>query len=65
MVRLKAVQDLHQRKAQLEEEVGRLERQLPAAMEMDGLLRGITAAGRVRGLQFELFRPAPAHPREG
>ena len=31
---------------------------------MEDLLRGITAAGRVGGLQFELFRPAPVQIRD-
>ncbi len=62
--RVKGLKALQARKAQLEEELGRLEKQLPAATEMEGLLRGITAAGRVRGLQFELFRPAPVQIRD-
>lgn len=64
MQRIKGLQALVARKAQLEEELGRLDRQLPRAAEMDGLMRGITASGRVRGLQFELFRPAPTQLKE-
>ncbi len=63
--RIKALQSLQDRKVQLEDELGRLQKQLPAAAEMEGLLRGITAAGRVRGLQFELFRPAPVQLQDG
>ena len=62
--RIRALPSLQARKQQLEEDLGRLQKQLPAATEMDGLLRGITAAGRVRGLQFELFRPGPIQLRE-
>lgn len=63
--RIKALQSLEARKVQLEDELGRLQKQLPAAAEMEGVLRGITAAGRVRGLQFELFRPAPIQLQDG
>lgn len=63
--RIKGLEALEARKAQLQDELARLEKQLPAAAEMDGLLRGITAAGRVRGLQFELFRPAPVQLQDG
>ena len=50
---------LRVQKAAIEAEVALLERQLPGQAEMDALLSGISRAGVARGLQFELFRPAP------
>jgi type IV pilus assembly protein PilO len=53
--------DLH--RAQLREidtQFGTLLRQLPNKSQMDALLVDINQAGLGRGLQFELFKPAPA-----
>ncbi len=50
---------LRVQKSAVEAEVTRLEKQLPAQSEMEALLSGISRAGVARGLQFELFRPAP------
>ena len=53
--------DLH--RAQLREidtQFGALLRQLPNRSQMDALLVDINQAGLGRGLQFELFRPAPS-----
>lgn len=63
--RLKGLQALEARKSTLQEELARAEQPLPAAAEMDDLLRGVTAAGRTRGLRFELFRPAPVQLQDG
>lgn len=49
--------ELRKQKAQVEEYVGQLEKQLPGKAEMDALLSDINQAGLGRGLQFELFRP--------
>jgi len=43
----------------IEQSFGVLLRQLPNRSEMDALLTDINQAGLGRGLQFELFRPAP------
>lgn len=50
---------LRKQKAEIEAELGRLERQLPGKAEMDALLSAISQAGIARGLQFELFKPGP------
>lgn len=42
-----------------QESFGALLKQLPNKSEMDALLTDINQAGLGRGLQFELFRPAP------
>ncbi|WP_035382577.1 type 4a pilus biogenesis protein PilO [Ferriphaselus sp. R-1] len=42
-----------------EQSFGALLKQLPNKSEMDALLTDINQAGLGRGLQFELFRPAP------
>lgn len=52
--------ELRKQKAQVEEYVGQLEKQLPGKAEMDALLSDINQAGLGRGLQFELFRPGQA-----
>jgi type IV pilus assembly protein PilO len=53
--------DLHvQQLADIEKQFGTLLRQLPSKNEMDGLLADINQAGVGRGLQFELFKPAPS-----
>jgi type IV pilus assembly protein PilO len=48
---------LRRQKAEVEAQVGRLERQLPGKAEMDALLAEISQSGVGRGLQFELFKP--------
>ncbi len=50
---------LRAQKLAIEAEVALLEKQLPGQAEMEALLSGISRAGVARGLQFELFRPAP------
>jgi type IV pilus assembly protein PilO len=47
----------------IEKSFGALLKQLPGKSEMDALLTDINQAGLGRGLQFELFRPAPAETR--
>jgi type IV pilus assembly protein PilO len=46
--------------ADIEKSFGALLKQLPSKSEMDALLTDINQAGLGRGLQFELFKPAPA-----
>lgn len=48
---------LRKQKAQANEYVATLEKQLPSKAEMDALLSDINQAGLGRGLQFELFKP--------
>jgi type IV pilus assembly protein PilO len=53
--------DLHrQQLREIDTQFGALLRQLPNRSQMDALLVDINQAGLGRGLQFELFRPAPA-----
>jgi type IV pilus assembly protein PilO len=49
--------------AEIEESFGEMLKQLPNKSEMEALLPDINQAGLGRGLQFELFRPAPAETR--
>jgi type IV pilus assembly protein PilO len=49
--------------AEIEESFGEMLKQLPNKSEMEALLTDINQAGLGRGLQFELFRPAPAEIR--
>jgi len=44
---------------EIEQSFGALLKQLPNKSEMDALLTDINQAGLGRGLQFELFKPAP------
>src|SRR5215510_7088579 len=53
---LKQLQDI-------EKQFGALLKQLPGKSEMDALLTDINQAGLGRGLQFELFKPAPQETR--
>jgi type IV pilus assembly protein PilO len=46
--------------AEIEQSFGALLKQLPNKSEMDALLTDINQAGLGRGLQFDLFRPAPS-----
>jgi type IV pilus assembly protein PilO len=48
---------LQEQKAQVDQYVVRLEKQLPSKAEMAALLSDINQAGLGRGLQFELFKP--------
>jgi type IV pilus assembly protein PilO len=45
--------------ADIEQALGAMLKQLPNKSEMEALLTDINQAGLGRGLQFELFRPAP------
>ena len=49
--------------AEIEESFGEMLKQLPNKSEMEALLTDINQAGLGRGLQFELFRPAPKETR--
>lgn len=51
--------DYVKQKEDIEKQFGALLRQLPGKSEMDALLTDINQAGLGRGLQFELFKPAP------
>lgn len=55
---------LRKQKVQVEHFVSALEKQLPSKAEMAALLSDITQAGLGRGLQFELFRPGQAEPKD-
>jgi type IV pilus assembly protein PilO len=46
--------------AEIEQSFGALLKQLPNKSEMDALLTDINQAGLGRGLQFDLFKPAPS-----
>jgi len=48
---------LRKQKAQVDQYVVRLQKQLPSKAEMAALLTDINQAGSGRGLQFELFKP--------
>ena len=50
---------------EIETQSASLVRQLPGRGQMDALLVDINQAGIERGLQFELFRPAPAEAQRG
>jgi len=53
--------DLHrQQLREIDTQFGALLKQLPNKSQMDALLVDINQSGLSRGLQFELFRPAPA-----
>ena len=54
---------LKAQKAQVEQYVLVLEKQLPGKAEMDALLSDINQAGIGRGLQFDLFRPGQVDVR--
>jgi type IV pilus assembly protein PilO len=52
--------DIHKQQLKdIEQSFGALLKQLPNKAEMDALLTDINQAGLNRGLQFELFKPAP------
>jgi type IV pilus assembly protein PilO len=48
-----------QQLAEIEQTFGAMLKQLPNKAEMDALITDINQAGLGRGLQFELFKPAP------
>ena len=53
--------DLHkQQLREIDSSFGALLKQLPNKAQMDGLLIDINQAGLGRGLQFDLFKPAPS-----
>ena len=53
--------DLHKQQVrEIEQSFGALLKQLPNRAQMDALLVDINQAGLGRGLQFDLFRPAPS-----
>jgi len=58
------LEGLRKQKIQVEHYVSALEKQLPSKAEMDALLSDISQAGLGRGLQFELFRPGAATPKD-
>jgi type IV pilus assembly protein PilO len=55
---------LQEQKAQVDQYVERLQKQLPSKAEMAALLSDITQAGLGRGLQFELFKPGQVVVRD-
>jgi type IV pilus assembly protein PilO len=58
------LEGLRKQKIQIEHFVSTLEKQLPSKAEMDALLSDISQAGLGRGLQFELFKPGQAVPKD-
>jgi len=58
------LEGLRKQKIQVEHYVSALEKQLPSKAEMDALLSDISQAGLGRGLQFELFKPGAAVPKD-
>jgi len=65
LARVGALPALQSQKTQLEDEVHRLERQLPGAADLEEVMQDITRAGRSRGLVFELFKPGPPQLKTG
>ena len=55
---------LQEQKAQVDQYVERLQKQLPSKAEMAALLSDINQAGLGRGLQFELFKPGQVVVRD-
>ncbi|MET3106313.1 type IV pilus assembly protein PilO [Oxalobacteraceae bacterium GrIS 2.11] len=58
------LEGLRKQKVQVEHYVSALEKQLPSKAEMDALLSDISQAGLGRGLQFEMFKPGQATPKD-
>ena len=52
-----SLEELKKQRAQVQQYVNLLEKQLPSKAEMDALLSDINQAGLGRSLQFDLFRP--------
>lgn len=63
--RVRTLPSLEATRAALTNQVEVLERELPSGAELESVMSAITAAGRTRGLQFELFRPAPPQLKAG
>ena len=57
LAQARSLNELRHQKQLVEQQVVKLERQLPNKAEMDALLSDINQAGISRGLQFELFKP--------
>ncbi len=58
------LEGLRKQKIQVQHYVTALEKQLPSKAEMAALLSDITQAGLGRGLQFDLFKPGQAVPKD-
>ena len=58
------LEGLRKQKVQVEQYVSALEKQLPSKAEMDALLSDISQAGLGRGLQFAMFKPGQATPKD-
>jgi type IV pilus assembly protein PilO len=54
-----------QQVTEIEQSFGALVRQLPNKSEMDALITDVNQAGLGRGLEFELFKPAPKETIKG
>lgn len=59
-----SLEELKKQRAQVQQYVNLLEKQLPSKAEMDALLSDINQAGLGRSLQFELFRPGQVNVKE-
>ena len=59
-----SLEELKKQRAQVQQYVNLLEKQLPSKAEMDALLSDINQAGLGRSLQFELFRPGGVNVQE-
>ncbi|MFT4194086.1 type 4a pilus biogenesis protein PilO [Ottowia sp.] len=59
-----SLEELKKQRAQVQQYVNVLEKQLPSKAEMDALLSDINQAGLGRSLQFELFRPGQVVVRD-
>lgn len=64
LVQARSLNELRHQKQLVEQQVIKLERQLPNKAEMDALLSDINQAGIARGLQFELFKPGQVQLRD-
>lgn len=64
LVQARSLNELRHQKKLVEQQVVKLERQLPNKAEMDALLSDINQAGIARGLQFELFKPGQVQLRD-
>lgn len=64
LVQARSLNELRHQKQLVEQQVVKLERQLPNKAEMDALLSDINQAGIARGLQFELFKPGQVQLRD-
>lgn len=64
LVQARSLNELRHQKQLVEQQVVKLERQLPNKAEMDALLSDINQAGIARGLQFDLFKPGQVQLRD-